>query len=138
MSLSKKTRFNIFKRDHFTCQYCGRSSPTVVLECDHILAVSQGGKNDVSNLITSCFDCNRGKGKEGLDVTYQPIPEMMELEQSRAEQLAAFNRFLRAQKKKKESAFQLVSNRIVAAEDSLRRYFCGICWNMIKGKGYEG
>jgi len=64
--LSKKTRFEVFKRDHFTCQYCGRMSPDVILEVDHIKPVAEGGTNEMLNLITSCRDCNRGKGKRKL------------------------------------------------------------------------
>lgn len=65
-SISKKLRFEVFKRDNFTCQYCGRMAPNVVLEVDHINPVSNGGENDIMNLITSCVDCNRGKGKRLL------------------------------------------------------------------------
>lgn len=64
--LSKKTRFEVFKRDKFTCQYCGRMAPDVVLEVDHIKPVAEGGTNSIINLITSCRDCNRGKGKVKL------------------------------------------------------------------------
>lgn len=64
--ISQKVRFEIFKRDHFTCQYCGSTPPKVVLEVDHILPVSKDGGNDDGNLITSCFNCNRGKGKNEL------------------------------------------------------------------------
>lgn len=64
--LSKKIRFDVFKRDSFRCQYCGRSAPDVILEVDHIVPVAEGGKNDILNLITSCRDCNRGKGKHVL------------------------------------------------------------------------
>ena len=64
--ISKKIRFEVFKRDSFRCQYCGRSAPDVILEVDHIVPVAEGGKNDVMNLITSCRDCNRGKGKHLL------------------------------------------------------------------------
>lgn len=60
-TLSKKIRFEVLKRDKFTCQYCGKSAPDVVLEIDHIKPVSKGGKNDIMNLVTSCKDCNRGK-----------------------------------------------------------------------------
>lgn len=60
-SLSKKVRFEVFKRDSFTCQYCGESAPKVVLNVDHINPVSKSGENDFLNLITSCFDCNAGK-----------------------------------------------------------------------------
>ena len=65
-TINKKTRFEVFKRDNFTCQYCGRMAPDVVLEIDHINPVNNGGTNDIMNLITSCFDCNRGKGKRKL------------------------------------------------------------------------
>lgn len=65
-TLSKKTRFEVFKRDAFKCQYCGRSAPDVILEVDHIVPVAEGGKNDLLNLITSCRECNRGKGKRNL------------------------------------------------------------------------
>jgi len=65
-SLSKKVRFEIFKRDSFTCQYCGSKAPDVILEVDHILPVKEGGSNDIMNLITSCFNCNRGKRDKKL------------------------------------------------------------------------
>ena len=64
--ISKSTRFEVFKRDSFTCQYCGKRAPDVVLEVDHINPVSKGGDNDISNLITACFDCNRGKRDKKL------------------------------------------------------------------------
>lgn len=64
--ISKKLRFEVFKRDSFTCQYCGKSAPSVVLEVDHIEPVSKGGTNDILNLVTSCFDCNRGKSDKKL------------------------------------------------------------------------
>lgn len=64
--ISKKERFNLFKRDSFTCQYCGCKSPEVVLEVDHIIPIAENGSNELINLITSCFDCNRGKGKSML------------------------------------------------------------------------
>ena len=65
-AISKKLRFEVFKRDNFTCQYCGRMAPDVILEVDHINPVKNGGDNNIMNLITSCFDCNRGKGKRTL------------------------------------------------------------------------
>lgn len=66
-SLSKKTRFEVFKRDSFTCQYCGRKAPDVVLEVDHIKPVAKGGDNNITNLVTSCHDCNSGKGARKLN-----------------------------------------------------------------------
>lgn len=65
--ISKKVRFEIFKRDSFRCQYCGNAAPDVLLEIDHIKPVKEGGSNDITNLITSCEDCNRGKGARLID-----------------------------------------------------------------------
>ena len=64
--ISKRIRFEVFKRDKFTCQYCGRMAPDVILEVDHIKPVAKGGNNDLLNLVTSCRDCNRGKGKREI------------------------------------------------------------------------
>lgn len=60
-SMSKKVRFEVFKRDSFICQYCGQSAPDVILHVDHINPVSKGGDNDIMNLVTSCQACNSGK-----------------------------------------------------------------------------
>jgi hypothetical protein len=65
-SLTKKVRFEVFKRDNFTCQYCGAKAPDVVLEIDHIDPHAKGGSCDVINLLTSCFECNRGKSDRKL------------------------------------------------------------------------
>ena len=59
--LSGKHRMMILERDNFTCQYCGRSAPEVVLEVDHIVPASKGGTNDKRNLITACRECNNAK-----------------------------------------------------------------------------
>jgi 5-methylcytosine-specific restriction endonuclease McrA len=66
-SISKRLRFEVFKRDSFTCQYCGKSAPEVVLHIDHISPVAGGGDSDIMNLITSCVSCNLGKGARQLD-----------------------------------------------------------------------
>jgi hypothetical protein len=60
--MSLKTRFDVFKRDDFTCRYCGRKTPSVVLQVDHVIPVAEGGDNEIENLVTSCFECNNGKG----------------------------------------------------------------------------
>jgi len=65
-AITKSVRFEVFKRDSFKCQYCGRGAPDVILEVDHILPVSKGGDNDLLNLVTSCKDCNRGKSNKLL------------------------------------------------------------------------
>lgn len=65
--ITKKVRFEVFKRDSFKCQYCGKSAPDVILHVDHINPVSKGGDNDIMNLITACKDCNQGKKARTLD-----------------------------------------------------------------------
>lgn len=74
MAISKHLRFEVFKRDGFTCQYCGRRPPDVVLELDHIQPVAKGGGDEVVNLLTSCFDCNRGK-RDGVLTSVAPKPD---------------------------------------------------------------
>jgi len=64
--IPKSVRFDVFKRDGFTCQYCGKMAPDVILEIDHIKPVSDAGDNNILNLVTSCRDCNRGKGSRTL------------------------------------------------------------------------
>lgn len=64
--ISKRMRFEVLKRDHFTCQYCGGKSPEKILHIDHIKPVSKGGKNTMLNLVTSCVDCNLGKSDKLL------------------------------------------------------------------------
>lgn len=59
--LKKSIRFEVFKRDSFTCQYCGAKAPDAILQVDHIIPVKEGGTDDIMNLVTSCRDCNLGK-----------------------------------------------------------------------------
>ena len=52
-------RSRIFKRDDYTCQYCGERGKR--LECDHVIPVARGGHHEDSNLVAACFACNRSK-----------------------------------------------------------------------------
>jgi len=65
-TISKKLRFEVFKRDSFTCQYCGAKAPDVILEVDHIKPVAKEGSSDILNLITACKACNSGKSDREL------------------------------------------------------------------------
>ncbi len=85
-ALSKKLRFEVFKRDSFKCQYCGRGAPEVLLHVDHIKPVKDGGENDMLNLVTSCQDCNLGKGARRINdktVLEKQRHELEELQQRR-------------------------------------------------------
>lgn len=92
-SISKKRRFDIFKRDAFTCQYCGRKPPAVVLELEHVIPVCEGGADDDTNLLCSCFDCNRGKGGTPLDIVPLSVVDRLAHERELVEQVHALNQF---------------------------------------------
>ena len=74
------TRFNVFLRDKFMCQYCGSNSE---LTFDHLLPRSKGGKTDWNNVVTACSSCNVQKGGRLYDnsemslqqIPYQPSTE---------------------------------------------------------------
>lgn len=102
---SKKIRFDVFKRDNFTCQYCGRTPPAVVLELDHVIPKGKGGPDTIDNYITACFDCNRGKGKHTLDTTIPGVDERIKLLKEKRLQLKAFNRLI--EKQEQEFAYYI-------------------------------
>ena len=79
-AISPKTRFEVFKRDKFVCQYCGDSPPGITLEVDHIKPVSKGGTNIIVNLVTSCWDCNSGKSNRELDDNSVVIKQKKQLD----------------------------------------------------------
>ena len=56
------TRFNVFLRDSFACQYCGDKFPTHELTFDHVIPRSRGGRTTWENVVTACSGCNLRKG----------------------------------------------------------------------------
>ena len=81
VKIPKKLRFEVFKRDKFSCQYCGDKAPDAVLHVDHIDPVANGGTNDILNLITSCEPCNLGKGARLLSDTATLDKQRAELDE---------------------------------------------------------
>lgn len=67
MAVSKRTRFEVLRRDAHTCRYCGAKAPDVTLHVDHVAPKSLGGTDDPSNLVTACKDCNLGKSSTAPD-----------------------------------------------------------------------
>lgn len=171
-SISKKLRFDVFKRDYFKCQYCGNSPPSVVLEVDHIHPVSKGGKNSIDNLLTACFDCNRGKAGGLLGSIPESLANKIAIANEKESQLNEFNKFLKKIRKREDSdidaielafnehypnnsfkqqfresirnvflkeimAVKLVEYMYLACSkvnnpERAVKYFCGICWNVIR------
>ena len=73
-ALSKRTRFEIFKRDGFRCVYCGATPNDSPLHVDHVNPVAEGGATHETNLVTACQSCNGGKSAVPLDrKKFQPI-----------------------------------------------------------------
>lgn len=77
----KKIRFsrtNIFARDRYRCQYCGKTGTIHELTHDHVLPRSQGGKTEWTNIVTACNDCNckkrnRTPSEAGMKLMSKPI-----------------------------------------------------------------
>jgi hypothetical protein len=98
--LSKKTRFEVFKRDGFTCQYCGAHPPAAILECDHIKPVAEGGLNDQDNLVTACFTCNRGKGAISLNAVPQSLTDKAAMVAETEAQLRGYSAVMEAKRER--------------------------------------
>ncbi|MDY0071873.1 MAG: HNH endonuclease [Thauera sp.] len=121
--VSKSARFEVFKRDAFKCQYCGRSSPDVVLEVDHIHPVSKGGENDIMNLVTSCRDCNSGKSDKTLDDSSAIQKQRKQLEKlnKRREQLEMMVLW-------REGLEEIAANAADAIVDQINKVIDGHCY----------
>lgn len=68
--MNRRTRFRIFMRDDFTCQYCGLKAPDTQLHVDHRYPKSMGGKDADDNFVTACIACNSGKSNLILPVRF--------------------------------------------------------------------
>lgn len=121
-SLSKKARFEIFKRDGFRCMYCGAHPPSVVLHVDHIEAVANGGSSDDSNLITACEDCNLGKGATPLSAVPESLATKASLIAESEEQLRGYH-----------SVVEERSSRIFWEAVDVVQMLTGICADIPKG-----
>lgn len=109
MALSKAKRFEVFKRDGFTCQYCGRrpDDGVTILEVDHIHPRAEGGSDDEMNLITSCVDCNRGKRAKLLsEVIPRPDADLKTLEVQ--QEVAELRRYQTALAERVQAQFEVV------------------------------
>jgi hypothetical protein len=101
--ISKRVRFEVFKRDEFACQYCGATPPKAILEIDHIDPIALGGGNDIDNLVTACFACNRGKSANPLTAVPQSLADKAAETAEREAQLAGYQAVLRAKRERLEA-----------------------------------
>ena len=58
----KFSRVNIYARDHYKCQYCGKKAAIADLTYDHVKPRAHGGLTEWTNIVTCCYLCNRKKG----------------------------------------------------------------------------
>lgn len=78
-AISEKMRYQVLSRDNFRCRACGRGATDgVKLTVDHARPVDWGGTNDLSNLVTLCDECNRGKKAWVDTVPSQTLREVMD------------------------------------------------------------
>ena len=73
----KLTRIEIFNRDQYTCQYCGKEARELTL--DHVIPRYQGGKHTWENVVSACVACNRRKAgrtpeQAGMRLIRRPAP----------------------------------------------------------------
>lgn len=107
MTLSRRLRFEAFKRDGFTCQYCGRKPPAVVLQADHVVPRAEGGTDEIENILTACFDCNNGKAAVSLDdiTDVVDVEERTRLIREREAQVRAYNDAKKEARERRDEAF---------------------------------
>lgn len=90
--IPRRLRFEILRRDDFTCRYCGASAPDVQLHVDHVIPVVLGGSSSPSNLVTACDGCNMGKASTTMDDAFvEDVDKTAELV-ARARDIAAQRR----------------------------------------------
>ncbi|MFW6007948.1 MAG: HNH endonuclease [archaeon] len=89
---------NVFVRDDYTCQYCGKKLKNPELE--HIVPKSRGGKSTFSNCVAACKECNRSKGdrlpsESGFYLKRQPTqPTIHEFLKKKMEQITGVSDIL--------------------------------------------
>ena len=82
------TRFNVFLRDKWYCQYCDVKFATHQLTFDHVIPKSRGGRTAWGNIVTACRTCNTRKAHKlpsecGMRPKYEPKePSMFQLQQN--------------------------------------------------------
>lgn len=62
----KFSKENIFRRDKYTCQYCGKRMESKKLTLDHVVPRHKGGETSWTNIVCCCTDCNLKKGNKSL------------------------------------------------------------------------
>ena len=94
------SRRNVFKRDHYTCQYCNQQPGSDELTIDHVVPRSQGGESSWTNCVLACLDCNSRKAdrtpaQAKMGLRKQPVrPEWRPLYSSHTSRMASWSKFI--------------------------------------------
>jgi len=94
------SRRNVFKRDHFTCQYCGCQPGSEELTIDHVQPRSFGGETSWENCVLACVDCNSRKaartpGQARMKLLKEPVrPKWKPFYAMRSLQVDSWSRFI--------------------------------------------
>jgi len=119
-AINEKIRYQVFSRDGFRCKACGRGADDgVKLVVDHIRPVDWGGTNDMSNLITLCEKCNRGKKAWVDEVPSGIMKEIMDKSTVEQRVEALFDKF--PNQDIPSTMIQLVSKGALDWQRALRR-----------------
>ena len=95
MTVTKRTRYEVLKRDNFTCRYCRSTGDELTV--DHVTPVALGGSDHFDNLVAACRDCNAGKASTSPDA-----PLIEDVKQSDMRWAAAIKRAAEIQAKKRD------------------------------------
>ena len=94
------SRRNIFKRDHYTCQYCGAQPGAEELTIDHVLPRSQRGTSTWGNCVLACVACNKRKAdrtpvQAGMTLKRPPVrPTWKPLYAAHSVRIASWSKFV--------------------------------------------
>ena len=94
------SRRNIFKRDHWACQYCGRQPGGDELSIDHVVPRSQGGQSTWDNCVLACMKCNKRKAdrtpeQARMKLRTSPVrPRWKPMYARHSERIASWSKFV--------------------------------------------
>ena len=99
MAVTKRTRFEVLKRDNYTCRYCRSTENSLTI--DHVTPVALGGSDTPANCVAACKDCNAGKSSTSPDDSL--VCDVAEDAVRWAAAVAKYNTDLRASRKKRNA-----------------------------------
>lgn len=123
MSVPKRLRFEIFRRDNHCCRYCGAPAKASPLTVDHVLPIALGGQDTPDNLVTACMDCNSGKAASNPDeILVDDVAEDARRWSAALEQASAIRQRSLAEEERRLVAFTTDWSLYVAGFNGIPHY----------------